>query len=110
MKLTPKQERFVQRIVSGLSQRDAYKQAYNCGNMQDATIDSRASKLFKEYKISTRYNEIMDAHKKKALWDREKAVIDSRPLSFILNLFLSLINRFLTCCEFTRKSLYLIWK
>lgn len=76
MKLTPKQEKFVQGIISGLSQREAFKQAYDCSNMKDKTIDERASKLFKEYKVSTRYNELMEEHKNKALWTREEAVND----------------------------------
>jgi len=36
--LTPKQEKFVQGLFSGLSQREAYKQAYNAVNMKDTTI------------------------------------------------------------------------
>lgn len=74
--LTPKQEKFVQGLISGLSQREAYKQAYDCENMKDTTIDSRASKLFKEYKVSTRYNELQEEHKDKALWTREQSVLD----------------------------------
>ncbi|MFL8888678.1 terminase small subunit [Helcococcus kunzii] len=57
--LTPKKEKFVQGLIQGLSQRQAYKQAYNTKNMKYETIDSRASKLLKEYKVSTRYNELM---------------------------------------------------
>ena len=39
MSLTPKQEKFVQGIVSGkLSQREAYKQAYNTSRMKDKSI------------------------------------------------------------------------
>ena len=67
---------FIQGIVSGLSQREAYKQAYNTSNMKDETIDVRASKLFKEYKVSIRYNELINEHKGKALYTREEMVND----------------------------------
>ena len=58
--LTPKQERFVQNIVSGMSQRQAYKDAYNAENMKDETIDSEACILFNDQKISKRYKELID--------------------------------------------------
>lgn len=74
-KLTPKQEKFVQGLVSGLSQRQAYKKAYpNARKWNDNSVDSRASNLFKNDKVLTRYNEIMNEHKEKALWTREEAV------------------------------------
>ena len=57
--LTPKQERFIQNIVSGMSQREAYKDAYNAENMKDETIDSEACKLFNDHKISIRYKELL---------------------------------------------------
>lgn len=74
VKLTPKQEKFVQGIISGLSQREAYKQAYDSKKMKDTTIDVQASKLFANHKIAIRYRELMDEHKKKALWTREESV------------------------------------
>ena len=58
--LTPKQERFIQNIVSGMSQRQAYKDAYNAENMTDESIDVNACKLFNDTKISQRYQELID--------------------------------------------------
>lgn len=75
-KLTLKQEKFVLALVEGKSQRQAYKEAYNTKNMKDETIDSRASKLFKEYKISTRYQELIKELSDKALYTREEAIED----------------------------------
>ena len=43
--LTVKQEKFVQGLFKGLTQREAYKQAFNTENMKDATIDNNAYKL-----------------------------------------------------------------
>ena len=74
MSLTPKQEKYVQGLVAGLSQRQAYIQAYSTKNMKDATIDNNAYKLMQNNEISTRYNELMEEHKDKALWTREEAV------------------------------------
>lgn len=76
MSLTSKQEKFIQALVAGKSQRQAYKEAYNAANMKDKTIDERASVLFKNDKIKTRYNELLEEHKNKALYTREEMVND----------------------------------
>ena len=76
MSLTSKQEKFIQALVAGKSQRQAYKEAYNAAKMKDKTIDERASVLFKNDKIKTRYNELLEEHKNKALYTRENAVND----------------------------------
>ncbi len=67
MALTPKQERFIQNIVAGMSQRQAYKEAYNAENMKDETIDNEAYRLFKSPDITTRYNELMEELQDKAI-------------------------------------------
>ena len=72
--LTQRQEKFVRALIAGKSQRQAYKEAYNAANMKDKTIDERASVLFKNDKIKTRYNELLEEHKKKALYTREKMI------------------------------------
>lgn len=56
--LTLKQEKFVQGLIKGKSQRDAYKAAYNAKNMANATIDSKACRLLKQDKVGARYDEI----------------------------------------------------
>ena len=73
MSLTTKQEIFVQRLIEGYSQREAYKFAYNCEKMKDTTIDVEASKLLSNPKVSIRYQELLEEHKQKALWNRSKA-------------------------------------
>lgn len=74
--LTPKQEKFVQALIAGKSQREAYKEAYNATRMKDATIDSKAYLLFNKDYIRARYNELLEEHKNKALYTREEAVND----------------------------------
>lgn len=59
-KLTPKQERFIQNIVSGMSQRQAYKEAFNPPNTSDEAIDVDACRLFNTPKIALRYQELIN--------------------------------------------------
>lgn len=65
--LTAKQERFVQNIVKGMTQRQAYKDAYNAENMKDETIDCEACLLFKDPKITARYQELIKELEKAAV-------------------------------------------
>ena len=58
--LTPKQEKFVQNLIKGMSQREAYKNSYDAENMADNVIDKEASLLFKDRKITERYQELID--------------------------------------------------
>ena len=74
--LTPKQEKFVQALISGMSQYEAYKEAYNATRMKDATIYNNAYKLMQNNEILTRYNELLEEHKKKALYTREDSIND----------------------------------
>lgn len=71
--LTTKQEIFVQKLIEGCSQRDSYKFAYNAEKMKDETIDNNAYKLMQNNEILTRYNELLEEHKKQALWNRSLA-------------------------------------
>ena len=57
--LTPKREKFVQNLVKGMSQREAYKNSFNAKNMKDTTIDKKASELFKKEEIRGRYDELV---------------------------------------------------
>lgn len=72
MSLTPKQEKFVHGIVSGLSQREAYKQAYNAAKMKDKSIDEKASELFRNVKIKSRYDEIISEYKEESKYSRKQ--------------------------------------
>lgn len=73
--LTTKQEKFVQGLVSGLSQRQAYIQAgYKVENIKEASIDQMASKLLSNAKVLSRYQKLIGEHKNKALFTREQAV------------------------------------
>ena len=55
--LTPKRDKFVQNLIQGMSQREAYKNSFNAKNMSDRTIDNKAYKLFKTDEARARHNE-----------------------------------------------------
>ena len=58
--LTPKQETFVQGIIEGKSQADAYKAAYDASKMSDNAIYREASLLMSTPKITQRIQELRD--------------------------------------------------
>ena len=76
MSLTIKEEIFIQRRIEGYSQTEAYRFAYDCENMKDKTVTEKASKLMAKDNIRARYEELLEEHKQKALYTREKAVND----------------------------------
>jgi len=59
-KLTVKQEKYAQGLFAGMSQREAYKNAYNCQNMTDKCIDEEACVLMANPKVSQRIAELTD--------------------------------------------------
>lgn len=64
--LNAKQEKFVQNLIKGMSQREAYKDAYNA-KYKDEAIDSKASALFNLDKVQIRYSELLDKVADKAI-------------------------------------------
>ena len=70
--LTAKQEKFVQELIKGKSQREAYKLAYNAKKMSDNAIDVNACRIFKNTKVALRYDELKSKVVKRA---EEKAII-----------------------------------
>jgi phage terminase small subunit len=75
--LTHKQEKFVQELIKGKSQREAYKVAYNAKNMSDNAIDVEANRLLKNPKISLRYNDLKSKVTNRA---EEKAIITAEEI------------------------------
>jgi phage terminase small subunit len=56
--LTRKQEKFVQNIMKGMSQAEAYRQSYSAKGMSDNAIYREASLLLKNPKVAQRYEEL----------------------------------------------------
>jgi hypothetical protein len=71
MSLTPKQHVFVQGILSGMNQSDAYREAYDVDGMLPATIHNEAFKLMNSHEIST---SIKEAWESKQGWTLARVV------------------------------------
>lgn len=70
--LTAKQEKFVQNIVKGMTQRDAYRDAYNADKMSENAIDREASLLLKNPKIAQRHRELGEATEKTTIMSAQE--------------------------------------
>ena len=77
-KLTPQQEKFVNLLVQGLTQRQAYIKAYPNNRMKTGTIDNYASRVFRTPKVFARYQELLEEfrerEKEKSGWTREQSI------------------------------------
>ena len=58
--LTDKQEQFVQNILQGMNQADAYRSAYPNNKMSDKTVWEAASRLMANSKVVARLSELRD--------------------------------------------------
>lgn len=74
--LTPKREKFVRNLISGMSQREAYKNAYDTERMKQSTIDKKASEIVKLPEVAQRIAELKEKFTERALYTREQAVKD----------------------------------
>ena len=70
--LTAKQEQFVQNIIQGMSQADAYRSAYPNQRMSDKSIWETASKLMANPKVVSRINELRNELAKPAIMSAQK--------------------------------------
>jgi len=81
-KLTIKQEKFAQGLFSGLSQREAYKQAYDAENMTDKSVDEKACLLANEVKIKSRINELIEELKIRNMTTVERVLVEYGKIAF----------------------------
>ena len=72
--LTAKQEAFAQAVASGMTQADAYRSAYDCGNSSDEVIWNNASTLMKHSEVSIRVAALKEATSLASLWTRLDSV------------------------------------
>lgn len=72
--LNARQEKFIQNIVSGMTQRQAYKDAYKVNYDPDA-IDNNAYKLFNKAEVQTRYKELMKELEDKSIMTAKERMI-----------------------------------
>ena len=77
--LTKPQEKFIQELLKGNTQRQAYIKAYpSKKNWKENSLDSSASTLFKNPKVRERYdqllNEMRESETEKTKWTREQSI------------------------------------
>lgn len=60
----PRQEKFVQNLVKGMSQRQAYREAFG-SKAQDRTVDNMASRMLKRDEVKMRYTSLTSSAKEK---------------------------------------------
>lgn len=72
--LTIKQEKFIQNIVKGMSQREAYKNAYSV-KYKAEVIDVRACELFNSSKVQVRYKELLNELKDETIMSAKERQI-----------------------------------
>lgn len=70
--LTEKQEQFVQNIIQGMNQADAYRSAYSCKKMSDNAIYREASLLVENPKVAQRLREIRDINARPSIMTAQK--------------------------------------
>lgn len=73
--LTPKQEKFVQNIIDGMSQAEAYRNSYDTKRMSDKTIYEKASRLMNEGKIRARLQELRDQMMKPSIMSAQERLV-----------------------------------
>ena len=75
--LTDKMELFCQeRMVNGDNKSAAYREAYDCENMSDESINVNASKLASNAKVTLRYNELVKERNKRFEMDQDDVLRD----------------------------------
>ena len=74
MALNMRQEKFIQNIIKGMSQRQAYKDVYK-SKYSDKAIDEHASTLFNSAKVQERYKELLKELEDKAIMSAKERII-----------------------------------
>ena len=77
--LTRPQEIFIQELLKGNTQRQAYLKAYpSKKKWKESSLDTAASNLLKHNKVKTRYeqllNKMREEETKKTMWTREQSI------------------------------------
>lgn len=81
-RLTIKQEKYAQGLFTGLSQREAYKAAYNCENMTDKSVDEVACVLAADLKVASRIEQLTNELQLRNMVTIENVVSEYAKLGF----------------------------
>ncbi|GMQ74287.1 terminase [Tetragenococcus halophilus] len=72
----PRHEKFVQCLITGMSQRKSYREAFKQSiRWKDTTVDSKASTLFKTDKVMERYKELLEEAQDEAIMTRKARMV-----------------------------------
>jgi hypothetical protein len=81
-KLSPRLEKFAQGVANGLSQAEAYRQAFqNSLNWKDATVWNKSSAIMRRGEVLARVDELRADLEKQALWSRMDSVATLKPIA-----------------------------
>ena len=80
--LTVKQEKFAQNLFTGMSQREAYKAAYDAENMTDKSIDEKACELAANVKITERIGQLTEELRLRNTITVEKVLAELSKIGF----------------------------
>lgn len=89
LKLTIKQEEFCHKYVECGNASEAYRHAYNCGNMKPETVNRNAVELLNNNKIATRLKELQIELKEKSDIDKGRilnelgAILDAKITDYV---------------------------
>lgn len=102
-RLTPKQEAFVDGILQGKTQRQAFLDAYeNSRKWKDYSVDTAASQLMENDKVKMRLQELGWRDKKKVEWTRQKAL---ETINYVMDMNRQDMERIAEACQ-TEIDLY----
>jgi len=80
--LTVKQEKFAQNLFTGMTQREAYKAAYDAENMTDKSIDEKACELAANVKVTERIEQLTEELRLRNMVTVERVVAEYAKLGF----------------------------
>ena len=68
--------KFVQCLISGMTQRKSYREAFaSSKRWKDATVDNKASALFRENEVLARYKELQEEAQDEAIMTRKERMV-----------------------------------
>lgn len=89
-KLTAKQEAYCKARARGLTQKAAYREAYDCARMKDTTVYVKASELEANGNVAVRIRELRNIAAQSVMWDLQDA---ARPLMEIIELAMPIYRK-----------------
>ncbi len=81
-KLTIKQEKYAQNLFTGMSQREAYKDAYDCSNCTDKSVDENASRLAADIKVISRIEKLTNDLVERNMVTKENVLTELSHIAF----------------------------